>query len=57
MKQKLFTLLLAVVASVGTMFIDSTKIGDLYYALNDHDKPATGQAASSVPFTQEYMSL
>ena len=33
MKQKLFTLLLAVTASVGTMFA-STKIGDLYYNLN-----------------------
>ena len=33
MKQKLFTLLLAVAASVGTMFA-STKIGDLYYNLN-----------------------
>ena len=33
MKQKLFTLLLAVAASVGTMFA-STKIGDLYYNLD-----------------------
>ena len=33
MKTKLFTLLLAVAASVGTMFA-STKIGDLYYNLN-----------------------
>ena len=33
MKQKLFTLLLAVTASIGTMFA-STKIGDLYYNLD-----------------------
>ena len=33
MKQKLFSLLLAIAASVGTMFA-STKIGDLYYNLN-----------------------
>ena len=39
MKQKLFTLLLAVAASVGTMFA-STKIGDLYYNLD-----ATSQTA------------
>ena len=39
MKQKLFTLLLAVAASVGTMFA-STKIGNLYYNLNATDKTA-----------------
>ncbi len=39
MKQKLFTLLLAVAASVGTMFA-SIKIGDLYYNLD-----ATNQTA------------
>jgi len=39
MKTKLFTLLLAVAASVGTMFA-STKIGDLYYNLD-----ATNQTA------------
>ena len=39
MKQKLFTLLLAVAASVGTMFA-STKIGKLYYNLD-----ATNQTA------------
>ena len=33
MTTKLFTLLLAVAASVGTMFA-STKIGDLYYNLD-----------------------
>ena len=39
MKQKLFSLLLAIAASVGTMFA-STKIGSLYYNLN-----ATNQTA------------
>ena len=37
--RKLFTLLLAVAASVGTMFA-STKIGDLYYNLNETEKTA-----------------
>ena len=40
MKQKLFTLLLAVAASVGTMFAEKVQIGDLYYNLN-----ATNQTA------------
>ena len=40
MKQKLFTLLLAVAASVGTMFANGTKIGDLYYNLNATNKTA-----------------
>ena len=50
MKTKLFTLMLAVAASVGTMFA-STKIGDLYYNLD-----ATNQMAevtsqnSSLPY-------
>ncbi len=39
MKTKLFTLLLAVAASIGTMFA-RTKIGDLYYNLNSTDKTA-----------------
>ena len=39
MKTKLFSLLLAVAASVGTMFA-STKIGDLYYNLNATDQTA-----------------
>ena len=34
MKTKIFTLLLAVAASVGTMFAEGIKIGDLYYNLN-----------------------
>ena len=40
MKQKLFTLLLAVAASVGTMFAVKVQIGDLYYNLD-----ATNQTA------------
>ena len=40
MKTKLFSLLLAVAASVGTMFADGTKIGDLYYNLNATDRTA-----------------
>ena len=39
MKTKLFTLLLAIVVSIGTMFA-RTKIGDLYYNLNSTDKTA-----------------
>ncbi len=39
MRKKLFTLLLAVAASVGTMFA-YTKIGDLYYNLNATEKTA-----------------
>ena len=40
MKTKLFTLLLAVAASVGTLFAEKVKIGDLYYNLD-----ATNQTA------------
>ena len=40
MKKKIFTLLLAVAASVGTMFAEKVKIGDLYYNLD-----ATNQTA------------
>ena len=32
--KKLFTLLLALITSVGTLFADGVKIGDLYYNLN-----------------------
>ena len=39
MRKKLFTLLLALAASLGTMFA-STKIGDLYYDLDASDKTA-----------------
>ena len=40
MKTKFFTLILALAASVGTMFADGTKIDDLYYNLNSEDKTA-----------------
>ena len=40
MKQKLFSLLFAIVASIGTLFAAGTKIDDLYYNLNETDKTA-----------------
>ena len=40
MKTKFFTLILALAASVETMFADGTKIGDLYYNLNATDQTA-----------------
>ena len=40
MKKKIFTLLLAVAASVGTIFAERVQIGDLYYNLNTEDKTA-----------------
>jgi hypothetical protein len=46
MKTKLFTLLLAVAASVGTMFA-STKIGDLYYDLDATSQTAEVTAQNS----------
>ena len=39
-KKKIFTLLLAVAVSVGTMFAEKVKIGDLYYNLNATNKTA-----------------
>ncbi len=40
MKTKLFTLFLALAASVGTMFAERVQIGDLYYSLNSTDQTA-----------------
>ena len=40
MKKQLLLFLFAIVASVGTMFADGTKIDDLYYNLNETDKTA-----------------
>ena len=40
MKKHLFLVLFAFVASVGTMFAERVKIGDLYYNLNKTDKTA-----------------
>ena len=69
MKHKLFTLLLAVAASIGTMFA-STKIGDLYYNLDATNQTAevTSQNSSSpywsttittaiIPASVEYNSV
>jgi len=51
MKTKLFTLLLAVAASIGTMFAEKVQIGDLYYNLDAANQTAevTSQN-SSVPY-------
>ncbi len=40
MKTKFFTLILALAASVGTLFAEKVQIGDLYYNLNETDKTA-----------------
>jgi len=39
--KKLFTIFFAFAASVGTLFADKVKIGDLYYSLNSADLTAT----------------
>jgi len=49
MRKKLFTLLLAVAASVGTMFAEKVKIGDLYYNLD-----ATNQTAEVAYHFDQY---
>ncbi len=49
MRKKLFTLLLAVAASVGTMFAEKVQIGDLYYNLN-----ATNQTAEVTSSSDKY---
>ena len=62
MKKKIFTLLLAVAASMGTMSA-STKIGDLYYnldATNQKAEVAENRRASGdiiIPSTVEYNSV
>ncbi len=48
-KQKLFTLLLAVAACVGTMFAEKVQIGDLYYNLD-----ATNQTAKVTSQNSSY---
>ncbi len=63
MKLKLFTLLLAVAASVGTMFAEKVQIGDLYYnldATNQTAEVAENRSASGdiiIPSTVEYNSV
>ena len=49
MKTKLFTLLLAVAASVGTLFAQKVQIGDLYYNLD-----ATNQTAEVTSQNSDY---
>ena len=51
MKTKFFTLILAFAASVGTMFADGTKIGDLYYSLNSTNKTAEVTYKSYADYT------
>ena len=48
MRKKLFTLLLAVAANVGTMFAEPVQIGDLYYNLDatNHTAEVTSQNSS-----------
>ena len=70
MKQKIFTLFLALAASVGTIFADGTKIGDLYYNLDATNKTAevTSQnseypywsatiATANIPSSVDYESV
>ena len=61
MKQKLFSLLLAVAASVGTMSAQGTKIGNLYYDLNATNKTAevtfgdySGLTTANIPASVRY---
>ncbi len=49
MTKKLFTLLLAVTASIGTMFAEKVQIGDLYYNLD-----ATNQTAEVTSSSDKY---
>ncbi|MBQ9603348.1 MAG: leucine-rich repeat protein, partial [Paludibacteraceae bacterium] len=68
--KKLFTLLLAVAASVGTMFAEKVQIGDLYYNLDATNQTAqvTSQnssnpywsatiATANIPSSVEYNSV
>ena len=70
MKTKIFTLLLAVAASVGTMFAEKVQIGDLYYNLDATNQTAevTSQDSSypywsttittaNIPASVEYNSV
>ncbi len=63
MKTKFFTLLLAVAASIGTMFAEKVKIGDLYYnldATNQTAEVARNSSASGeiiIPSSATYNSV
>ncbi|MGN0226814.1 MAG: leucine-rich repeat domain-containing protein [Paludibacteraceae bacterium] len=47
MKTKLFSLLLAIVASIGTMFAEKVQIGDLYYNLDATNQTAEVRSQNS----------
>ena len=49
MKQKIFTLFLALAASAGTIFAEKVKIGDLYYNLDATNKTAEVTSQNSNP--------
>ena len=69
MKQKIFTLFLALAASAGTIFADGTKIGDLYYNLDATNKTAavtyeksgdtnySGLTTANIPSSVDYESV
>ena len=54
MKTKLFTLLLAVAASVGTMFAEKVQIGDLYYNLDATNQTAEVTYKSYTNYNYKY---
>ena len=70
MKTKLFILLLAVAAGVGTMFAEKVKIGDLYYNLDatnqtaevrsqnsDYPFGSTNITTADIPFSVTYNAV
>ena len=59
MKQKLFTLLLAVAASVGTMFASDIQVDGIWYNFNSTNKTAEVTYRGSVPtiYSNEYAGV
>ncbi len=59
MKTKLFTLLLAVAASVGTMFASNTQVDGIWYNFNSTNNTAevTYQGSSSTAYSNEYAGV
>ena len=57
MRKKLFTLLLAVAAGIGTMFAEKVQIGDLYYNLDVTNKTAEVTYANMVGGVNNYSGL
>ena len=64
MKTKIFTLLIALLASVGTLFAEAVLIGDLYYNLNAKNKtaevtsnPSLYSGTISIPSSVEYETI